>query len=68
MYNPKISNGYIVRVIEKISPEGTFLKEKRVINKEEEAMRTYNNFLKTYPDLKVECYNYKSDTMVAKNY
>ena len=53
MYNSRNTNGYIVRVIEKITEEGTFLKEKRVFTKEEEALRVYDILLEKYPDFKI---------------
>ncbi len=68
MNNSRGSNCYIVRVIEKITDEGTFLKEKKVVNREEEALKIYNGFLKTYPDLQIECFDYKAGEMVIQNY
>ncbi len=68
MNNSRNGNGFIVRVIEKITEEGTFLKEKKVLSNEEEALRVYDVFNDKYPELKIECYNYKTDVMVDKNY
>ncbi|WP_319370833.1 hypothetical protein [uncultured Ilyobacter sp.] len=64
----KNSSCYIIRVINKITEEGTFIKEKRVVNKEEIALKTYSDFLKKYPDLKIECLNYKTGEMIDKNF
>ncbi|MCS5420962.1 MULTISPECIES: hypothetical protein [Psychrilyobacter] len=64
----KNNNGYIVRVIEKITEEGTFITEKRVVNKEELALEAYGNLLEKYPDLKIECFNYKTGEMLNKNF
>ena len=68
MYMSRNANGYIIRVIEKITEEGTFLKEKIVVKKEEDALEVYGNFLKKYPDLKIECFNYKTGEMIDKNF
>lgn len=68
MNKSRNSNGFIVRVIEKITEEGTYLKEKRVLNNEEEALRVYDIFMEKYPELKIECFNYKTEVMVDKNY
>jgi|GEM_PF-2375706 len=68
MNKSRNNNGYIVRVIEKITEEGTFLKEKRVLTKEDEALRVYDILLEKYPDLMIECFNYKTEEMLDKNY
>ncbi len=68
MNNSRVSSCYIVRVIEKITDEGTFLKEKKVVNREEEALKIYNGFLKSYPDCQIECLDYKGGEMVIQNY
>jgi hypothetical protein len=63
-----ITNSYVIRVIEKITEEGTFIKDKRAVRKEEEAIEVYEEFLKKYPDLKIECFNYKTGEMINKNF
>ena len=68
MNKSRNNNGYIVRVIEKITEEGTFLKEKRVLTKEDEALRVYDILLEKYPDFKIECFNYKTEEMIDKNF
>ncbi len=61
-------NSYVIRVIEKITEEGTFIKEKSAVKTEEEALEVYGDFLKKYPDLKIECFNYKTGEMIDKNF
>jgi len=61
-------NSYIIRVIEKITEEGTFIKDKIAVKTEEEALEVYGKFLKKYPDLKIECFNYKTGEMIDKNF
>jgi hypothetical protein len=65
MYN---ANSYVIRVIEKITEEGTFVKDKRAARKEEEAIKVYGEFLKKYPNFKIECFNYKTGEMIDKNF
>ncbi len=64
----KNNNGYIIRVIEKTTEEGTFITEKRVVNREELALKAYDALLEKYPDLKIECFNYKTGEMLYKNF
>ncbi len=61
-------NIFVIRVIEKITEEGTFIKDKRAVKTEEESLEVYGEFLKKYPDLKIECFNYKTGEMIDKNY
>jgi len=68
MYMSRKTEGYVIRVIEKITEEGTFVKDKRAVRKEEEALEVYGKFLKEYPDLKIECFNYKTGEMIDKNF
>jgi len=68
MYMSRKTEGYVIRVIEKITEEGTFLKEKIGVIKEEEALKVYEKFLKKYPDLKIEYFNYKTGEMINKNF
>ena len=61
-------NIFVIRVIEKITEEGTFIKDKRAVKTEEESLEVYREFLEKYPDLKIECFNYKTGEMIDKNF
>ncbi len=58
------NNVFVVRVIEKVTEDGTFLKEKRVIKAKEEALSLYKSFSEKYPSFTVEVYDYKEDEII----